>query len=62
MKKDPLLIYAAPELRAEVALAAKEEGRSISDTARRVLISWAVTRVTERAAAQQVSEERPHAA
>lgn len=51
MKKDPLLIYAAPELRAEVTLAAKEQGRSISDTARRVLIEWAVERITERAGA-----------
>ena len=58
MKKDPLLIYAAPELRAEVKLAAEEEGRSISDTARRVLISWAVARVIDRAS----REERPHAA
>jgi hypothetical protein len=51
MKKNPLLIYAAPELRAEVTRAAKEEGRSVSDTARRVLISWAVARITERAGA-----------
>ena len=57
-QKDPLLIYVAPELRAEVALAAKEEGRSISDTVRRILISWAVNRVTGRAG----RAERPHAA
>jgi hypothetical protein len=53
MKKDPLLIYATPELRAEVKLAAEEEGRSLSDTARRVLISWAVNRVTKRATEQR---------
>jgi len=33
-EKKALLIYAAPELRDEVKLAAEEEGRSISDTAR----------------------------
>jgi len=58
MKKDPLLIYAAPELRAEVKLAAEEEGRSLSDMARRVLISWAVARVIDRAS----REEHSHAA
>jgi hypothetical protein len=56
-QKDPLLIYVAPALRDEVLLAAEQEGRSISDTVRRILISWAVSRVTERA-----REERPHAA
>lgn len=50
MKKPALLIYAAPELRAEVKLAAREEGRSVSDTARRVLLSWATQRVIERGA------------
>jgi hypothetical protein len=46
-----LLIYVAPALRAEVLLAAEQEGRSISDTVRRILISWAVNRVTDRATA-----------
>jgi len=50
---------AAPELRDEVKLAAEEEGRSISDTARRVLISWAVARVIDRAGRDGA---RPHAA
>jgi hypothetical protein len=48
-QKDPLLIYVAPALRDEVLLAAKQEGRSISDTVRRILILWAVNRVTARA-------------
>jgi hypothetical protein len=44
-----LLIHVAPALRDEVLLAAEQEGRSISDTVRRILVSWATKRVTDRA-------------
>jgi hypothetical protein len=59
---EQICLKLAGPLRTELEDWAAEESRGLSSMIRKLLVDCVTQRITARAAAQQVNEERPHAA